>query len=289
MEKENKSLTFQFISCIAIERTCFQVGFIPIEADCLIMAGNISGFACNEGLEVLCEYLCRKFKHIFYVPGPLEYELGPMELGDKTCSALMEEIGAGKGNFHILGVNGNNSFVFPDHKLRLIGVRLWGTDPKIYSSRMIAKKLQNPKKNMNKGEVNELHKKDLEIISIEVSKAKERGEQVIVISHGCPSAKNSSISISDGGGEEEKEEGCELKYRLIVPISIKYLSKLNIKYWVYGAPGNHKLAKKKIKFDGGSKKTIFCINNWIATHDKFLINSGNNANNQRILTIIANK
>ena len=182
--EENSGISFQFLSCAAIEFVCFQVSSIPIVADCIILAGNISAFASIGGIEYFIEYLSSKFKHVFYVPGPLEYQGGPLELGDKTCDALLEEIG--RENVHILGVNGNHTYLFPEHKLRIIGVKLWGDDPEVYFDRTIGDTLKTAEKKISIKRVQELHLSDLEIITLETRKAKERGERVIVISHGCP-------------------------------------------------------------------------------------------------------
>lgn len=238
-------LSFQYLSCAMYEFTKFQVTRLPVLADCLILAGNIAGFAGDaDAFRILLEYWCKVYKKVVYVPGPQEFAGAPMDLGMMVC----ESIKSISSNIQVASP-GHGSVVFPKSKIRVIGALLWGLDPKMFVDRSICMTQKDAKKK-NKMCLNDtqiLHKQDEEWIRGELAKSILRKERTIVVTHGCP-------SFQLCGNKKHL-------YSLVDPVSADILEN-GPDYWIYGAPGDEPVAKLD-----GVEKTTFCVNNYNARED----------------------
>lgn len=244
MTSSGEPLTFQYLSCIMFEFSKFQVTKLPKLANCLILAGNITGFAGNaESFRVILEYWATVYDNVIYVPGPQEFAGAPMDIGFMVCESLKGI----HGNIRIVSPE-HGSIIFPENRIRVIGGLLWGLDPKPYVERSITidQNAHKNKEEMTFLHTETLHAKDENWILSELKKAKERHEHTIVVTHGCP-----SFALC-------KEDS---KYKLVDPVSELLLGEMGPNFWIYGAPGD----KSVNKIEGS--ETIFCVNDYNARED----------------------
>ena len=244
MASPEEPLTFQYLSCIMFEFSKFQVTRVPKLADCLILAGNITGFAGNaEALQMIMEYWAKVYKEVIYVPGPQEFAGAPLDVGFMVCESLKTIC----SNIRVVSPD-NGSVIFPSSRIRVIGGLLWGLDPKPLVDRSIAvdQEAHKSKTKMTLKDTEALHAKDEEWILSEMKRAKEMNERTIVVTHGCPSF----LLCRDVS-----------KYKLVDPVSESLLGENGPDFWIYGAPGDEGVAK----IEGSD--TTFCVNDYNARED----------------------
>lgn len=245
-------LTFQYFSCTNVESTSFQVTRISKQADYLILAGNISAFAYPYN-QHLYEYLCKTWRGVFFIPGPQEFAGGPMDLGMRTSSALEEEVSS-RLNFKVLTCE-NGPFVFPEHRVRLIGARLWGSNASTYKDREIGISLEKENAPIGIEQARVYQEKDCEYIRHQLKMAQERKETTIVVTHGCP-----SYLLCEKTSQDEKA------YTLVAPVEADLLKEdLGPNYWIYGASGD----KAGSSLD--KSRTMFCVNDYDMATDAFKV------------------
>ena len=126
-----------WLSCLLPEATKFKVNELPCIEDeegvmrILVICGNLSHFSGDIG-DILIEHWISDggWNHVIFVPGPIDYGSGPVELGDAYLETLQETMGHDK--FTVFSPSVLKAVAFLGPALRFVGAPCWPVDNNLY-------------------------------------------------------------------------------------------------------------------------------------------------------------
>ena len=167
--------------------------FLKPSAPYLALCGDI-GIPGLNAYEAFLSWCSKSWKHVFLIAGNHEFYnyRTPQKADIPTRIQLIEQIVSKYPNVHFLN---NSSYMLEADNLRILGTTLW-SDTSSGDERQMLLYMNDFRsiflkdaENLHPYDVYDMYIKNREWLSKEIQDAKERGEEVLVLTHHLPTEK----------------------------------------------------------------------------------------------------